>query len=126
MEYRTPVARARGLGAAHFGSGHWWRQRITALILLPLGFWFLLCFAQLPNAEYQTLRIWFQQPVNSALMLVFTVVALYHAALGVQVVLEDYIHVRWLKFLALALAHLSLAASGLAGVFAILYLLFRP
>lgn len=124
MDFRTPVARARGLGAAHHGSSHWWLQRITALVLVPLACWFLSCLAQLPNAEYQIIHAWFHDPVNSVLILAFMLTALYHGALGLQVILEDYIHTRAVKYFAIALTHMLLVAAGMTGVLATLYLLF--
>lgn len=126
MDYRTPIARARGLGAAHHGSGHWWWQRLTALALLPLGLWFLFCLSYLPDADYQTVRTWFRHPINSALTAAFTVAVFYHAALGLRVILEDYVHSRWLKFVAITLVQLLLALGGLTTLFALLHLLINP
>ncbi len=124
MDYRTPIARARGLGAAHHGSQHWWRQRITALILTPLGLWFAICLVRLPDSDYQSVHSWLQSPVNSGLLLVFLLAALYHAALGLRVILEDYTHTTWLKFAAIVSTNGLLLAAGLTGVFALLHLLF--
>ncbi|MCU0736058.1 MAG: succinate dehydrogenase, hydrophobic membrane anchor protein [Methylotetracoccus sp.] len=123
MDYRTPIARARGLGSAHHGSLHWWRQRISALTLVPLGLWFAVCLVRLPNADYDTVRAWFQNPVNNGVLLVFLVIALYHAALGLRVILEDYLHARWLKFSATLLTNALLLTAGLTGVLVLLQLL---
>lgn len=123
MDYRTPIARARGLGAAHHGLHHWWRQRITALILIPLGLWFAICVVRLPDSDYETVRSWFRSSVNSGLLLAFTLTALYHAALGLRVILEDYIHATSAKFVAIILVNALLLAAGLIGVVAMLHLL---
>lgn len=122
MEYRSPLAGARGLGAAHHGSGHWWRQRITALALLPLGLWFLFCLAKLPESEFAAVRDWFRNPLNSAVALAFSSAALYHAALGLQVILEDYLHTQWLKLASLLLMKSLLAVAWLTATLAILRL----
>lgn len=125
MEYRTPLARARGLGSAHHGSAHWWHQRITALVLLPLGLWFVLCLIHLPAADFETAQGWFRHPVNGILAFGFAVTAFYHAALGIQVVIEDYVHTGWLKTFAVFGARVLLASFWLAGAFSMLQLLLR-
>ncbi len=114
-DLRTSLARARGLGAAHHGVGHWWMQRVTAVALIPLTVWFIcqLIPALLsPNAI--AIAEWLSFPLNAILMVLLLVALFYHAKLGVQVVIEDYVHTPVPKY-ALLLANTFLCF-GLAGV----------
>ena len=93
---RTPLARARGLGSAQAGVGHWWQQRLTALALLVLGVWFVVLTLGLLHAGYVSAHATLAQPLNALLMIAFAAVMFWHAQLGLQVVIEDYVHTRWL------------------------------
>lgn len=97
MSLRTPLSVVRGLGSAKEGVNHWWWQRLTALALIPLALWFVFSVAALAGAEHATVILWMQSPVVAALLILFISVVFYHAQLGVQVVIEDYIHTEWLK-----------------------------
>ena len=125
MEFRSPLSRAQGLGSAHHGSVHWWQQRITALALLPLGLWFVFSLAQLPSAAYEDVRQWIAHPVNSVLLLSFTLMVFYHAALGLQVIIEDYIHAKWLHLLTTLALKSALFLLALATLSSILQILTR-
>lgn len=120
MSLRTPLARVRGLGSAKDGTSHWWMQRVTAVLLAPLSIWFLLCTLPLLGADYADARVWLAQPLNSFLTLALVLALVYHALLGVQVVVEDYIHTRWLEVAVLTsvrlLAFLAALATALAVV----------
>ena len=108
---RTPLARARGLGSAQAGVGHWWQQRLTALVLLILGLWFVALTLALLHAGYASAHAMLAQPLNALLLIAFTAVMFWHAQLGLQVVIEDYVHTRWLA-LTLQIAIKFLAALG--------------
>lgn len=117
---RTPLARARGLGSAQAGVGHWWQQRLTALALLILGIWFVVLSLGLLHSGYVSAHAMLAQPLNALLMIAFTAVAFWHAQLGLQVVIEDYVHTRWLA-LTLQIAIKFLAVLGaLASALAVL------
>lgn len=88
---RTPLGRARGLGSAKDGLHHWWIQRLTALALIPLTVWFVASIVGLVGGSYDDVRLWLKGPVNATVMVLFLGVALHHAHLGVQGVLEDYV-----------------------------------
>ena len=88
---RTPLGRARGRGSAKDGLHHWWIQRLTALALIPLTVWFVASIVGLVGGSYDDVRLWLKGPVNATVMVLFLGVALHHAHLGVQVVLEDYV-----------------------------------
>jgi succinate dehydrogenase / fumarate reductase membrane anchor subunit len=88
---RSQLGRARGLGAAHEGVGHWWQERISALALVPLTLWFVYGVLSLLGADQPAVAAWIAYPVNAVLLLVLIAMTFHHAALGLQVVYEDYI-----------------------------------
>ncbi|MDE0409466.1 MAG: succinate dehydrogenase, hydrophobic membrane anchor protein [Alphaproteobacteria bacterium] len=91
MEFRTSAKAVRGLGSAREGAAHWWAQRMTALALVPLSVWFAVSVIRLAGAEHGALTEWLASPFNAVAMLLFTLAGFHHAALGLQVVLEDYV-----------------------------------
>lgn len=111
-DIKNPMKRARGHGSAGHGTGHWWLQRLTALALVPLSIWFLcglLSAALFPTPEM--VADWLGSPFN-ALLLTLMVIALFmHAKLGVQVVIEDYVHNQHWKF-KLLIANIFLCILG--------------
>lgn len=118
---RTPLGRARGLGSAKEGLHHWWGQRLTALALIPLTVWFVAAIIGLAVAGggYETAVVWLGNPLNATVMVLFLGVALHHAQLGMQVVLEDYVpHHGWriativaVKFVCYGLAALGIVST---------------
>lgn len=120
MSLRTPLALARGLGSAKDGTSHWWMQRVTAVLLAPLSVWFLFCALPMIGAGYADARVWLAQPMHAFLILALVLAVIYHALLGVQVVVEDYIHARWLEVALLTavrlIAFLAALATSLAVV----------
>ncbi len=91
-DLRHPIARVRGLGSARQGTHHWIAQRLTAIGLVPLSLWFLWSVLTLVGAEYADARSFVAQPWNAALLAAFVLLLFYHAKLGIQVVIEDYVH----------------------------------
>ncbi len=124
MNYQTPLARARGLGSAREGSHHWWRQRVTAVALFPLTLWFAVAVSQLPSADHAAVVRWVASPWNSLLLLSFILLSLYHAMLGLQTVMEDYVHHDGLKIVGMLGVRLVSAFLALASVFAVLRIVF--
>jgi succinate dehydrogenase / fumarate reductase, membrane anchor subunit len=96
MSLRDPLAIARGLGSGKTGTGHWWTQRLTAIALLLLTPWFAWLVLGLLGADQPTMRAALAQPVNATLLLAFLVSLFWHAQLGLQVIVEDYVH-GWLE-----------------------------
>lgn len=92
MSIINPLARARGHGSARHGVHHWYLQRATALLLIILTVWLLYALISLSGASYETAVHFLSSPLNTAGALLLSVVALYHAMLGLQVVIEDYVH----------------------------------
>jgi succinate dehydrogenase / fumarate reductase membrane anchor subunit len=94
---RSPLGRARGLGAAHIGSAHWWAQRLTSLVLIPLTLWFIWSAIRLSGEPREVMVAWLSAPLPLVLMLVLVVATFHHLQLGLQVVIEDYVHNEPLK-----------------------------
>lgn len=122
--FKSPAARAAGLGSAHAGVHHWMHQRVTAIANIPLTLWAIWSALTLAaaGAEYETVRAFFAQPCNAILMVLFLVSVFYHAALGLQVVIEDYVHCETSKMLTLIAVKLALFALSVASVFSVLKL----
>jgi succinate dehydrogenase / fumarate reductase membrane anchor subunit len=132
---RTPLARARGLGSAKDGVHHWWMQRLTAVVLALLTPWFLwqLVFLAHPQCIYSdppgissclgtpggAVRQMFRDPLHALPLLAFMLALFWHAKLGVQVVIEDYVHTRWLEVTLQIINTLACAFGALVSVFAI-------
>ncbi|WNV03527.1 succinate dehydrogenase, hydrophobic membrane anchor protein [Candidatus Methylospira mobilis] len=106
--YRTPLRFALGLGTSRSGTSHWWLQRASAAALIPLVLWFALSAASLPYATHAEIMHWLTLPWNTLILVFLLVVMFCHAAIGIQVVIDDYIHLRALKFFGLITAHLLL------------------
>lgn len=113
MSLRSPIGRVLGLGAAKEGVSHWWSQRVTSVALLLLGLWFVATLLRMPTLSYEFVVAWIAMPLNSVLLLLLVGTMVYHSQLGVQVVVEDYVHHHGLKIatmLLLTFAHVTLAA----------------
>jgi len=120
MKYQTPLAKARGLGSAKSGTKHWWMQRVTAVALIPLSCWLILFVQQLFHASYPEIKQWLVSPLNFTLLIAWAFVGFYHAALGLQVVIEDYLSPEWLKIVTVWLVKLTFMGAAIAAlVFAI-------
>ena len=122
MDYRTPLSRVRGLGSAKSGTTHWWMQRVTAVVLIPLSFWLIYFLGLSLTAPYQQTVAWLATPINSVCIVAWIIAVFYHAALGLQVVIEDYVAAEGPKIIsiwAVNLAFLFLAIAALLAVFRI-------
>ncbi|MBB4211996.1 succinate dehydrogenase subunit D [Rhodothalassium salexigens DSM 2132] len=117
---RTALARARGLGSAKSGTGHWWRQRVTAVINLVLVGWLIVSLVAMAGSSYDALVAWMRNPVVAALLILCVMNVFYHVRLGLQVVVEDYVHREWLKVALVILMTLVCAGLGLLGVVSVL------
>lgn len=92
MNMRNPLATARGLGSAKEGVHHWYAQRASALLLIVLVGWLIYAMVSLANANHAVASAFIGQPLNAAFLILLIVTMLYHAMLGLQVVIEDYVH----------------------------------
>jgi len=119
MDYRSPLARVRGLGSAKAGTFHWWMQRVTAVALIPLSYW-LITFLNLSlNAPYQHTVEWLATPLNTLCIVAWVLAVFYLAALGLQVVIEDYIAAEGIKIVAVWTVNLSFLLLALAALIAV-------
>lgn len=113
--FRSPLGRAMGLGSAKAGFGHWWTERITAVALIPLSIWFIASLIVHSGSSYEAFIGWIGSPITAILMVLLLTTLFWHAALGLQVVVEDYVHSGakiWL-LLATRFACFALAAAGI-------------
>ena len=124
MSLRSPLGRVLGLGSARGGSSHWYAQRVTAVALVLLALWFVVSLALLADASYQQVTGWLQMPLNSALALLLVVVAAWHAVLGLQVVVEDYVADKGTRVGVLIAIKFAFVVAAVVGVLAVLRIAF--
>lgn len=124
MSLVTPLKKASGLGSAKAGTHHWWMQRVTAVALVPLTLWIAFTVAALSDKDYTTTLTYFSSPFSAAMFSLFIFTAFYHAALGLQVVIEDYVHNEGVKIGALIGMKLFLALTGATSIIAVLLAAF--
>ncbi|MCC7271937.1 MAG: succinate dehydrogenase, hydrophobic membrane anchor protein [Alphaproteobacteria bacterium] len=120
MAMRSSLGRVRGLGSAKEGVGHWWMQRLTAVALIPLGLWFAASVIAHAGADHAAATAWLATPCTAIAMILLAVATFYHAALGLQVVIEDYVGGEWLRLALIAAVKLACVALAVAAVFAVL------
>jgi len=120
MSLRTPLGRVMGLGSAKDGTAHWWAQRLSAMALALLGLWFVGSLAGLDSADYATARTFVAEPLNTVLLSLLFVTMSYHSYLGVQVVIEDYVHAAALKVATLVVSRFAHVLVAAIAVYAIL------
>lgn len=114
MSLRNPLARVHGLGSAGQGTGHWWYQRLTAIALVPLTLWIMISVVRISLMDHAAITEWMSAPLNTILLLLFIPTVFYHAQLGIQVVIEDYIDPEWQKISCIILVKF-LALIGVVG-----------
>jgi succinate dehydrogenase / fumarate reductase membrane anchor subunit len=114
--YRTPLGRARGLGSAKHGAGHWVSERVSAIALVPLVIWMVYGILRLSAGDYGFAVHWVQDPLNATLTVLIFAISFWHMHAGVRVVVEDYIHKTLTKT---GLLLINLFICGLAGALAI-------
>lgn len=122
MSLRSPLGKVLGSGSAKEGTEHWWAQRVSAVALVVLGGWFLVSIMRLDSFAHAAMLDWAGEPFNCVMLLLLSVTLAWHSALGVQVVLEDYVHGPFLKVVSLLLnrfAHVFLAIAAVVAVLTI-------
>ncbi|HET7203095.1 MAG TPA: succinate dehydrogenase, hydrophobic membrane anchor protein [Steroidobacteraceae bacterium] len=123
MSLRSPLGRVLGLGSAKGGSGHWYSQRMTAVALVILGLWFVASLALLgPGASHESVVRWLSSPFTATMAVLLVLVGGYHAQLGMQVVLEDYVGDKGLRTVVLTAVKFLLVTASILGVLAVLRL----
>ena len=122
MSLRSPLGRVLGLGTAKDGTAHWWAQRVTGIALVLLGLWFAVSIATIPSLDYDDVVVFVAELPNPVLLMLLCVTMAYHSYLGVQVVIEDYVHGHGLKIFSLIFSRFAHVFFAVVGVFAILRL----
>lgn len=126
VSYRTPLARARGLGSAKHGAGHWLSERVTSVALVPLSLWAVVAALSLSKTGYDGAVAWLHNPANAVLSVLLLAVGFQHMHAGLRVVVEDYIHTPLNRSLLL-LANLFVCVLGASlAIFCILKVAFGP
>jgi succinate dehydrogenase / fumarate reductase membrane anchor subunit len=120
---RSPLARAMGFGSAKDGVEHWWMERVSAVALVPLTLWFVASIIAHTASDYATFIVWLRTPLASILMILLLIALFYHTALGLQVVIEDYVH-SGVKFVALVAVRVGCFALAVTGIVAALRIAF--
>jgi len=119
----SPLGRAIWLGSAKEGVEHWWMARVSAVALVPLTLWFVASIIAHTGSDYVTFIIWLRMPLVSVLMVLLLIALFYHTALGLQVVIEDYVH-SGAKFGTLIAVRLGCVALAVAGIMATMRIAF--
>lgn len=124
MSLRSPMSKVLGLGAAKEGAGHWWSQRVTAVGLVLLAPWFLLSLLAMGDLSHANVVSWIAAPMNAVLLTLLVFTATYHAQLGLQVVVEDYVPHKGTRLLMMLVINFALLVAGVLGVFSVLRIAF--
>lgn len=123
MSLRSPLGKVLGLGSAKEGTGHWWAQRTSSVALVPLTLWFVCSLLSLPALDYETVRTWMSVPITAFLAALLVATGTHHSLLGVNVIVEDYVHDGMKVLTLMTLRFLHVLVGG-AAVFAILRVAF--
>jgi succinate dehydrogenase / fumarate reductase membrane anchor subunit len=120
MSLRSPLAQVLGFGAAREGVSHWWWQRLTAVALVPLALWFLWSLSTIESLAHASVHAWLAMPLHALGVILLTSTIALHSQLGVQVVIEDYVHDHTLKVISLIASNLGHVLVGAAGLLSVL------
>jgi succinate dehydrogenase / fumarate reductase membrane anchor subunit len=120
MSLRSPLSRVLGLGSAKDGTEHWWAQRVTAVALLFLGGWFGYALIRIDSLTFLDVIRFIGQPLNGILLSLLCLTLAYHSYLGVQVVIEDYVHAPGTKIVTLLFSRFAHVLVAIAAVYSIL------
>lgn len=124
MSMETPIARVRGLGSARSGAHHWWLERLTSVSTLILFVWFIVSLLRLPSLEHDIVTSWLAAPLVAVPMLLLIVSTFWHLKLGLQVVIEDYVHEDGLRLFSITLLNFFAIALGALAFFSVLKIAF--
>jgi succinate dehydrogenase / fumarate reductase membrane anchor subunit len=120
MSLRTPLGRVLGLGSAKEGTGHFWGQRVSGMGLVVVGLWFVYSILTMPGFSHAEAVTFIGAPLNAVMLLLLVITMAYHSSLGVQVVVEDYVHAHGIKLASLVLSRFAHTFLAVAAVYAII------
>lgn len=121
---QTPLGKARGLGSARKGVSHWWMQRLTAMGMLPLVIYLVVGLLMQVGSDYEQAAEWVRAPINATTLLLLFGVGFYHASLGLQVVIEDYVSNENRRLLMLVGVKLFMTGLAVLSLFSVLSIAF--
>ena len=124
MSLETPLARVRGLGAAGEGAEHWWHERLSSIAALLLYIWLAVSLIRLPSLDHSTLVEWLASPLAAVPMLLLVATTFWHAKMGLQVVIEDYVHEEGSKLFWIVLVKCAAVLAAALAIFAVLKIAF--
>lgn len=124
MKDGTALGRVRGLGSARSGAHHWWLERLTSISTLLLFVWLLVSLLLLPSLDYRTVTLWLASPLAAVPMLLLIISTFWHAKLGLQVLIEDYVHEEGWKFFSIVAMNFFVIAVGALAFFSVLKIAF--
>jgi succinate dehydrogenase / fumarate reductase membrane anchor subunit len=122
MSLQSPLGRALGQGSAKSGVHHWWAERVSAAALVPLGLWFAFALAALPDLTYSSVCAFVAVPCHAVLLVLLVATLTYHSRLGLQVVVDDYVHAKGVKLVTTLMLNFIHAVLGVAMVLAVVRL----
>ena len=123
-DFKTPLAKVRGLGSAKGGTHHWWLQRVTAIANIPLTLFFVVSFVGNVGKTHADWVAWLKQPLVAVLMILFVANIMNHMRLGLQVAIEDYVQSAGTKTFSLLLVNFGCILMGALGIFSVLKIAF--
>lgn len=121
---RTPLSQVKGHGSAKEGTSHFWFQRLTAIAMVPLVLWLAFSVASLPGMNHADIRAWLSAPFTAVMMITLLLTGFYHAKLGLQMVIEDYIGNHGLRTIVVIASTMSCVFLAIMGVFSVLRIAF--
>ena len=124
MSLRTDLGRVRGLGSAKDGTAHWWSQRVTAVALIPLSLWYVYSAVTLVGIDHAGFKAWLNEPGSILLMSLYLIALFYHMQLGLQVVIEDYVHNERNKIFSLVINKLVAVFFVISSIIALIKVAF--
>jgi succinate dehydrogenase / fumarate reductase, membrane anchor subunit len=124
MSMESPLGRVRGLGASGEGAHHWWDERLTSIATLLLFIWLIVSLLRLPALDHRTVTEWLAEPLAAVPMLLLIFVTFWHSKLGLQVVVEDYVHEEGDKLFWIVLINFLAVLGGALAMFSVLKIAF--
>jgi succinate dehydrogenase / fumarate reductase membrane anchor subunit len=124
MRQETAIGRVRGLGSAKSGAHHWWVERLTSVSTLILFVWFLVSVLRMPTLSHGAVMSWLSSPLAAVPMLLLVVSTFWHLKLGLQVVIEDYVHEEGWKFFSITLLNFFVVGAAALAFFSVLKIAF--